>query len=127
MDSNDPVPEGFGCRPAALALLLIAAFVALGATAGISIGLAEGCDGVCETLGFTLYAAALPVSGIFAAVAGDLPVAWPLDTTLWVVTALMASRVAELRRLPVPRVVVSAILVAMIYGFAVSFFIESAV
>ena len=127
MDSTEPIPEGFGCRPAALALLLLAAFVTAAATAGISIALSDGCGGACETLGFTLYAAALPVSGVFAAVAGDLPVAWPLDTTLWVVAALAVSRVAELRRVSVLRVVTWAMLLAFVYGFAVSFFIESAV
>lgn len=126
-DAQDPTPEGFGCRPAALAFALLAVFVTVSAVAGVSLALRSGCEGVCEAVGFTLYAGALPISGVFAAVAGDLPIAWPLDATLWVIVALMLSRVAERRRVGVPRVVVEAIVVALLYGFTLSFFIEAVV
>lgn len=125
--SEETLPDGFGCRPAAIALAIIVAFVVVGATIGISLGLRTGCDAACEAVGFTLYAGALPVSGIFAAVAGDLPLAWPLDATLWIIVSLSASRVAEQRRIGVPRVALSAIGIALIYGFVLSFFIEAAV
>ena len=52
--------EGFGCRPTVTALGLLAAFVVIAATAGVSLALGDGCEGICETAGFTLYAAALP-------------------------------------------------------------------
>ncbi len=124
-DTREPIPEGFGCRPAALAFALLAIFVTVAAAAGVSLALRTGCEGACEAVGFTLYAGALPISGVFAAVAGDLPIAWPLDTTLWVILALMLSRIAERRRLGVPRVVLMAIVVALLYGFTLSFFIEA--
>ena len=124
-DTQQAIPEGFGCRPAALAFGLLATFVTVSAAAGVSLALRTGCEGACEAVGFTLYAGALPISGMFAAIAGDLPIAWPLDTTLWVIVALMLSRVAERRRLGVPRVVLSAIVVALLYGFTLSFFIEA--
>lgn len=130
MDTNnaqEPIPEGFGCRPAALAFALLALFVTVSAAAGVSLALRTGCEGVCEAVGFTLYAGALPISGVFAALAGDLPIAWPLDTTLWVIIALMLSRVAERRRLGVPPVVLTAIVIALLYGFMLSFFIEAVV
>lgn len=127
METNDTqheIPEGFGCRPAALAFALLVVFVTVSAATGVSLALRAGCEGVCESVGFTLYAGALPISGMFAAVAGDLPIAWPLDTTLWMIVALMLSRVAERRRLGVPPVVLTAIVVALLYGFTLSFFIE---
>jgi len=126
-NTQEPSPEGFGCRPAALAFALLAVFVTTSATAGVSLALRTGCEGVCEAVGFTLFSGALPISGMFAAVAGDLPIAWPLDTTLWVIVALMLSRVAEGRHLGVPRVVLTAIVVALLYGFTLSFFIEAVV
>ena len=124
--TDDALPDGFGCRPTALAFLIIVIFVVAAATVGISLGLRTGCDAACESIGFTLYAGALPVSGIFAAVAGDLPVAWPLDATLWVIVSLAAGRLAERRRIGVPRAALSAIGVALAYGFVLSFFIEAA-
>ncbi len=117
--------EGFGCRPTAIALGLIVAFVVIAATAGVSLALGDGCDGICETAGFTLYAAALPVSALFAFFAGELPVAWPLDTTFWVITAFVIGRYAERRRMTVPAVAIRAIAVALAYGFLIALFLES--
>lgn len=125
--TDDTLPDGFGCRPTALAFLLLAAFVVAGATIGVSLGLRTGCDAACEAVGFTLYAGALPVSGVFAALAGDLPVAWPLDATLWIIVSLAVGRLAERRRVGVPRMALWAIAVALVYGFVLSFFIEAAV
>lgn len=117
--------EGFGCRTTVIALGLLAAFVVLAATVGISLALGDGCDGVCETAGFTLYAAALPVSALFAFFAGDLPVAWPLDTTFWVIAAFMIGRYAEQRRMSVPAAAARAVVVALVYGFVIALFLES--
>lgn len=117
--------EGFGCRPTVIALGLLTTFVAIAATVGISLALGSNCDGICETAGFTLYAASLPVSALFAFFAGDLPVAWPLDTTFWVIASFLIGRYAERRQMTVPAAVVRAIVVALIYGFVIGLFLES--
>lgn len=121
----DEIPEGFGCKPAAQAFGLISAFAVIAATVGISIALRDGCTGICETAGFTLYAAGLPASAIFAVIAGDLPVAWPLDITLWLIISAGASRFSERRRLSVNTVAFRVIVIALVYGFIASLFIEA--
>lgn len=117
--------EGFGCRQTVISLGLLAAFVVTAATVGVSLALGDGCDGICETAGFTLYASALPVSALFAFFAGDLPVAWPLDTTFWVIASFLIGRYAERRETTVPAAVVRAIAVALVYGFVIALFLES--
>lgn len=117
--------EGFGCRQTVISLGLLAAFVVTAATVGVSLALGDGCDGICETAGFTLYASALPVSALFAFFAGDLPVAWPLDTTFWVIASFLIGRYAERRQMTVPAAVVRAIAVALVYGFVIALFLES--
>ena len=117
--------EGFGCRTTAIALGLLVVFVVVAATIGVSLALGDGCDGICETAGFTLYAAALPASALFAFFAGDLPVAWPLDTTFWVIAAFLIGRYAEQRNISVATAVVRAIVVALVYGFVIALFLES--
>ena len=117
--------EGFGCRPTAIALGLLAAFVVIAATVGVSLALGDGCDGICETAGFTLYASALPVSALFAFFAGDLPVAWPLDTTFWVIASFLIGRYAERQEMTVRAAVVRAIGAALVYGFVIALFLES--
>ncbi len=117
--------EGFGCRPTVMALGLLAAFVVIASTLGVSLALGDGCDGICETAGFSLYASALPVSALFAFFAGDLPVAWPLDTTFWVIASFLIGRFAERRDMTVPAAVIRAIVVALVYGFVIALFLES--
>ncbi len=123
--SDDLQEEGYGCRPTVTALGMLAVFVVVAATAGVSLALGDGCDGICETAGFTLYAAALPVSALFAFFAGDLPVAWPLDTTFWVIASLLIGRYAERRQMSVAAAVVRAIMIALVYGFVIALFLES--
>lgn len=122
---SDRQDEGFGCRPTVIALAILAGFVVAAATVGVTLALGEGCDGTCETIGFTLYAAALPVSALFAFFAGELPVAWPLDITFWVIASFMIGRYAERRELTVPAAVIRAIVVALVYGFVIALFLES--
>ncbi len=123
--TDETTDEGFGCRPTANAFGLLAVFVVVAATVGVSLALRPGCDGICETAGFTLYAAALPISALFAFFAGDLPLAWPLDTTFWIIAAFGIGRFAELKRMTVPAVVTRAAIIALVYGFVVSLFLES--
>ncbi len=122
---TDLQDEGFGCRPTVIALGMLAGFVVIAATVGVSLALGEGCDGACETLGFALYAAALPISALFAFFAGDLPVAWPLDTTFWVIASFMIGRYAERREVTIPAAVIRAIAVALAYGLVIALFLES--
>lgn len=118
-------PDGYGCRPTLVAFGLLAAFVVVAATAGVSLALRSTCTGACETIGFTLYGAGLPISGTFAAFAGDLPIAWPLDTTFWVIVSLLAGRWAERRSIPVWAAVARVVALALALGFGLSFLIET--
>ena len=122
---EENLEEGFGCRPTVTAFGFLAAFVLAAATAGISLALRPGCDTICETAGFTLYAAALPISSLFAFFAGDLPVAWPLDTTFWIIASFGLGKIAERRAMSVPAVVARAAVIALVYGFVISLFLES--
>lgn len=117
--------EGFGCRPTVIALGVLATFVVIAATVGVTLALGDNCDGICETAGFTLYASALPVSALFAFFAGDLPVAWPLDATFWVIASFAIGRYAERQRITVPAAAIKAIVVALVYGFVVARFLEA--
>ena len=117
--------EGFGCRPTVFALGMLVLFVAIAATVGVTLALGDNCDGFCETAGFTLYASALPVSALFAFFAGDLPVAWPLDVTFWVIASFVIGRYAERQRMTVPAAVIRVVFVALAYGFVVALFLES--
>ena len=117
--------EGYGCRTTAIALGLLAVFVVIAATAGVSLALGDGCDGICETAGFSLYAAALPTSALFAFFAGDLPIAWPLDATFWIIASFLIGRFAEQRAMSVPAAVARAIVAVLVYGFVIALFLES--
>ncbi len=117
--------EGFGCRPTATAFGMLAAFVVVAATIGVSLALRPGCDGICEQVGFTLYAAALPISAVFAFFAGELPLAWPLDVTFWVIVSFVLGRIAERKHMSVGAVVVRALVLAVVFGFSIALFLES--
>lgn len=121
----NPVDDGYGCRETAVTFALLAVFVVVAGTVGVSMALGSGCSGVCETVGFGLYGAALPISAVFAAVAGDLPIAWPLDATFWLIAAFGLSRMSERSSRSIAGVVVAAIVVALIFGAAISLFITT--
>lgn len=125
-EPSDLDTDGFGCRPTATAFGLLVGFIIIAGTLGVSLALGSGCNGACETAGFALYGAALPISAVFAATAGDLPIAWPLDLTFWLVTAFALSRISERRGRSIPAVVGAAILVALAFGAAISTFITTA-
>ena len=118
--------DGYGCRPTATAFALLAAFVVFAGTLGVSLALGPECTGTCETVGFGLYGAALPVSSIFAVTAGDLPIAWPLDASFWLVVAFAVSRISEQRRRSVAVVVAATILIALAFGAVISMFLTTA-
>ena len=112
----NPVDDGYGCRETAVTFALLVVFVVVAGTVGVSMALGPGCSGLCETVGFGLYGAALPVSAVFAATAGDLPIAWPLDVTFWLIAAFGLSRMSERRNRSIAGVVGVAIIVALAFG-----------
>lgn len=118
--------DGYGCRSTATAFALLVAFVVVASSFGVSMALGPECTGACETAGFALYGAALPISAIFAATAGDLPIAWPLDASFWLVIAFAVSRISERRGRSVAAVVGATILIAFVFGAAISMFITTA-
>ncbi len=79
-----------------------------------------------QQLGFALYGAGAPVSGVFAAIAGDLPLAPFTDIVIWLILAVAATRVSERRHLPLGRVLGLIIAGAGVLGVVVSFLIERA-
>lgn len=85
------------------------------------------CRGICETLGFTLLYAGLPVSAVLGVVFGELVVAWPLDMTLWVVIGFLLARFTDNRGRSVLGAVLVAELVALGYGLVLSRFVEIAI
>lgn len=85
------------------------------------------CGGVCETLGFTLLYAGLPISAMFGVLFGDLVVAWPLDITLWVVLGFVLARLSDQRKRTVLGPTLLAIVLALAYGLVLSQFVELAI
>ena len=92
---------------------------------GLVLALGDGGRLVQQT-GFALYGAGAPVSGIFAAIAGELPVAPFTDIVVWLILAVVAARASERSRLPLSRVLGLVVAGALVLGVVVSFLIERA-
>lgn len=99
------------------------AFGVAATVAGLVLALGDG-GRIAQQLGFALYGAGAPVSGIFAAVAGELPLAPFTDIVIWLVLAVSAAKVSERRELPLRRVLGMVIGAAISLGVVVSFLIE---
>jgi hypothetical protein len=125
-DTANPDADGYGCRSTATAFAFLTAFVVIAGVVGVSMALGPGCIGACETTGFALYGAALPISALFAITAGDLPIAWPLDVTFWLVNAFASSRLSERTGRSLATVVGATILIALGFGATISMFIATA-
>ncbi len=95
------------------------AFAAAAFAGGLALTLS--CTGVCARAGIALYAAGGPVSGLFAALAGELPVAWPLDLTLWIVVAVLVARRPERRR-----AILATLGTALLYGAVIALLVAPA-
>lgn len=106
-------PERSGCRDTALVGVALVSF----ASATVATGLFLVVDG--SVGGLVLYGAGAPISGLFAAVAGGLPLAWPLDITLWVIAAVAITRKADRRGRLRPTIAVVAL--ALLWGLVVFF------
>ena len=117
--------EGVGCRPLLTVTGILLAF-ATGATAlGLSILLRDDVSDVLERVGFVAYASGAPVSGLFAALAGGLPLTLYLDVLVWVLAAFGVVRLVERGR-SLPRLVLAVIGVALVFGVAISTLVELA-
>ncbi len=122
--SVDSGQGGVGCRTIASILAVLLGFAVVAVSTGLTLVLRDGCAGACETIGFTLYAAGAPISGLFAVLAGELPLAYLTDIALWIAVAAGTARLVERRRLQVLRTVTAVIGIALVYGLAASGFLE---
>lgn len=122
--SPSPSPdEGLGCRPLAVSSGVLLGFAIVSTALGLTLALGDGSPGV-QQLGFAFYGAGAPISGVFAAIAGELPLAPFTDAILWLVAAVGATSLAERRSMPLPRVLWSIVAVALSIGVVISFLIE---
>ncbi len=119
-------PEPPGCRGAAIGVAILVGSAVVFMAIGLTLVNDSGCNGACETLGFTLLYAGLPISAVFGVVFGDLVVAWPLDVTFWVVIAFLLARRADNRGHGVLGVVLAALGLAIVYGLVLSQLVEIA-
>ena len=102
---------------------MLIGFAVIATSLGLWLALGDGSR-TTQQVGFALYGAGAPISGVFAAAAGDLPLAPFTDVILWLVAAAAATSIAERRRIPL-RTVLSAILgIAAVVGVMISFLIE---
>ena len=120
-------PEPAGCRSAAIASGVLVAFAVIFMSIGLTMINQTTCDGGCETVGFTLLYAGLPVSALFGVGFGELVVAWPLDITFWVVIGFLLARIADNRGRNASSLAILGIIIALAYGLVLSQFVEIAI
>lgn len=121
----DPT-RGVGCRTLVSVLGSMAVFATAAVVVGLLLALADDPSPLAEQVGFGLYAAGAPVSGLFAVITGDLPLAPFTDAFVWIPLAWGATRLIERRRARPWRVVGPIIGAALAYGTVISFLIERA-
>ncbi|MDX1449144.1 MAG: hypothetical protein R3246_08795 [Acidimicrobiia bacterium] len=103
----------------------LVAFGIVATAVGLVLALGDG-GRVVQQVGFAFYAAGAPVSGLFAALAGDLPLAPFTDIVVWLALAVGTVRISERRGVPIGRVLAGVIAFAACFGVVVSFLIERA-
>jgi hypothetical protein len=121
---DDGGESGIGCRPFLTALVALSVIAAAAVAVGLSLALAEDPSPLAERLGFALYGTGAPISALFAAVAGELPLAPLTDIVVWIVAAAGVVKWAERRAVPVWRPISIVLAVALCYGLVVSSFLE---
>lgn len=126
--SNPGMAEGRseGCRDLTRLAAVFLLFSAVGLAAGIRLISNQACERLCETAGLALYGAGGPVSGLFAALAGGLVLAWPVDITLWIVLAFGAIKLSNARAIPIRRVAIWVLSGALLWGVLVASLLERA-
>jgi hypothetical protein len=112
--------DGPGCREAALATSMLTGLGLVFMVVGLTMTRQQGCDGACETLGFTLLYAGAPVSATFGIFFDGLVLAWPLDITLWVALGFWIAR----RERGIWGPVLLALTLALTYGLVLSQLVE---
>lgn len=117
--------EGVGCRALAVSAGALVAFGVVATALGLTLALGEGGRAV-QQIGFAFYAAGAPVSGLFAAIAGELPLAPFTDLIIWLVLAVGAARWSERSGVELRRILVGVMGTAGAFGAVVSFLIERA-
>jgi hypothetical protein len=118
-----PDDEGLGCRTLAVSAGVLIAFGVLATAAGLVLALADTSP-LVQQIGFGLYGAGAPISGLFAAIAGELPLAPFTDLIAWLVLAVLATRVSEGKSIALFRVLGVILACACTLGIIVSFLIE---
>lgn len=121
--SPSPSPEGLGCRTLAVSAGVLVAFGVLATSSGLALALGD-TSAVAQQVGFALYGAGAPISGLFAAIAGELPLAPFTDLIVWLVLAVAATRISERGAVRLSRVLGLIVACACVFGIAVSFLIE---
>ncbi len=120
-------PDAPGCRLAAAGAGVLLGLAALGFWIGFF---------VLDPPNYALVFAALPVSALFtvlgallASASSDFLLAWPVDLALWLAAAFVVSRWATSKQLR-PRAYASVFLlvvvIALVYGVALSWLVEPA-
>lgn len=118
---------GPGCRDTAVATSFLLGLAVVFLAIGLTLIGQDGCQGACETWGLTLLYAGGPVSAMFGVLFGELPLAWPLDVTLWVAAGFLVARWAGSRGRSVLGTTLVVVLIALAYGLVLSQMVEIAV
>ncbi len=114
---------GIGCKPFAIALGALVGFAVLAVSVGLSLALSDAPGVVAERVGLALYVAGAPISGVFSALVGQLPLAPFSDVIVWLVAAGLVARASEKGR-SLGRLLAMTIGVAIVFGVVVSQAIE---
>lgn len=122
-----PKSDSPGCRNATISVALLVVTAVVFMVLGLTLVNDTSCSGVCETSGFTLLYAGLPISALFGVLFGDLVVAWPLDITLWVVLGFLIARWSDRKKRNVLGPSLMVIVLALAYGLVLSQFVELAI
>ncbi|HET9258564.1 MAG TPA: hypothetical protein VFP42_00375 [Acidimicrobiia bacterium] len=122
-----PKSDSPGCRNATISVALLVVTAVVFMVLGLTLVNDTNCSGVCETSGFTLLYAGLPISALFGVLFGDLVVAWPLDITLWVVLGFLIARWSDRKKRNVLGPSLMVIVLALAYGLVLSQFVELAI
>ncbi len=114
---------GIGCKPFAIGLAVLVGFAATSVALGLWLALADNPSTAAERIGLALYVAGAPISGVFSAMVGQLPLAPFTDAIVWLVVAGLIARQSEKGR-SLARLLTATIGIALLFGLVVSQAIE---
>jgi hypothetical protein len=121
--TSNTADDGVGCRDLTFSTAAFVAFAAPSVAVGLALFLPDSSGPVAQKLGLALYAAGAPVSGLFSALAGGLPLTIFLDLLVWILAGNIAARLSERRRLVLWKTVSVGVACALVYGVVISTFI----